>query len=498
MTQLPLEEKEKMVNETLACANKPAASAAIIAAAICVLFCPAEAGEMKLPPVERTVLENGMTVLVMEDGRLPLVNMRLGIWGGSASDPAGAGGLCSITASLIRKGAGVRSAVEVAELVEFMGGELDSYAERDYAIIEAEFLAGDFEDGLSLLGDIVLRPAFAPEEFQREKARTLGRLEQVPDDPYDLADREFNAFLLGDHPYAHPTDGTLSSVRSIGLEHVRDYHDRFYRPQMAVLVIVGDVKQKEALTSVREVFGEWERAGEDRVAVPAPPTGGGGKILLIDKPDATQTQIRMGRLAVSRGHEDFVPFYVANVLFGGGFTSRLIDEIRVNRGLSYSPHSRFYSMSSGGIFVIKEYTRNEQAMETIEVTLDLVKGLRENPIPAEELAKTKSYVNGLFPLRLERPESLARELLEIEFYRLGGDYIEKFPEAVSGIDAGRLSEVARKYVAYDDLTFTVIGVASELREPLSKYGEVEVRGLRRGEDGLPGHAEDPQGEGPTD
>lgn len=498
MTQLPLEEDEKMVKEIRVCARKPTASAALVAAAMCVLFCPVAAGEVELPPVERAVLENGMTVLVMEDARLPLVNMRLGIWGGSASDPAGAGGLCSLTADLIRKGAGVRSAVEVAELVEFMGGELDSYAEHDYSVIEAEFLAGDFEDGLGLLGDIVLRPAFAPEEFQREKAKTLGRLEQVPDDPYDLADREFNTFLLGDHPYAHPTDGTLSSVRTIGLEHVRDYHDRFYRPQMTVLVIVGDVKQEEALTSVREVFGEWERRGEDRVAVPTPSPGEGGKILLIDKPDATQTQIRIGNLAVSRGHEDFLPFYVANVLFGGGFTSRLIEEIRVNRGLSYSPRSRFYSMSSGGIFVIKEYTRNEQAMETIEVTLDLVKGLRENPIPPEELAKTKSYVNGLFPLRLERPESLARELLEIEFYGLGDDYIEGFPEAVGGIGAGKLSEVARKYVAYDDLTFTIIGVASELQEPLSKYGEVEVRRIRRGGEGPQGHAEDPQRQSPTD
>ncbi len=437
--------------------------------------CLAARANIQLPPVERTELENGMVVLVLNDERLPLVNMKLAVWGGSASDPEGRDGVCSLTATLVRKGAGLRTAGQIAEMVEFMGGELDSYARKDMTIVEAEFLAKDFESGISLLGDVAMRPSFAPEEFQREKARTLGVLEQIPDDPYELADREFDMFLMGGHPYAHPTNGTMRTVENLSLEDVRGYHDLYYRPQRAVLAVVGDVKADAVMKAAREVFGEWERNGEERSYPPRLPRGDERRILLVDKPDATQTQIRIGNVAVSRADSDYVPLYVANVLFGGGFTSRLIDEIRVNRGLSYSPHSRLYAFASGGEFVIKEYTRNEQAMETVEVTMDLIRGLRDETVPAEELAKTKNYINGLFPLRLERPESLAESLLEVELYGLGEDYLEKFPEAVDAVTAETLLEVVRKYVRYDRSTFALVGVAEELREPLSKYGEVEVK-----------------------
>ncbi len=457
-------------------ARRAAVTGALVAAvAAAATLGSAAASEIKLPPVERKVLENGMMLIVMEDHRLPLVNMKLGIWGGSASDPVGLEGVCDLTAKLVRKGAGVRSASEIAELVEFMGGTLDSHAEKDYSLVEAEFLSKDFVEGLGLLGDVVLKPAFAPEEFQREKRRTLGTLERVPEDPYELADREFGMFLLGDHPYAHPADGTLSSVESIDLKHLRDYHDRFYRPQMAVLVVVGDVSGEEVIAAAVDVFGAWEGNGEQRTLPPDPWAPGGPRILLIDKPDATQTQIRIGNRAVSVTHQDYIPLYVTNVLFGGGFTSRLIDEIRVNRGLSYSPRSRYYGMASGGVFVIKEYTRNEQAMEAIAVTLDLVRGLREEPIPVEEVEKTKNYVNGLFPLRLERPESVAMRLLEMELYGLGDDYIERFPDEVAALGAGALQDAARDHIAYEDFVFTVVGVAEELQGPLSEYGEVKVK-----------------------
>lgn len=437
--------------------------------------CGAIVAEVKLPPVERTEFDNGMVLLVMKDSRLPLVNMQLAIWGGSASDPKGLEGVCDLTATLVRKGAGRLSAVEMAEKVEFMGGTLSSSAGKDYSLVAAEFLAKDFEEALNLVGDVVLRPSFESEEFQREKAKTLGRIEQVADDPFELADREFGMFLLAEHPYGHPTNGTLASVRDLEIEDVRDYHDRFYRPQRTVLAVVGDVDTDTVLEAVQGTFSDWQRRGEEMANPPAPPSRKGRRILLIDKPDATQTQIRIGNLAVSRTDASYVPLYVANVLFGGGFTSRLIDEIRVNRGLSYSPHSRFYSMASGGMFIIKEYTRNELAMETIEVTLDLVRGLREEQIPEDELTKTKNYVNGLFPLRLERPESLAARLLEIELYDLGEDYLSRFPTMVEGVTGGTLSETAGKYVAFDDFTFTIVGVAELLQEPLSKYGEVEVR-----------------------
>lgn len=449
---------------------------AVLGAVIPVLGpCEAHGSELKLPPVERTVLDNGMVLLAIQDTRLPLVNMRLAAWGGSASDPKGKEGLSALTATLIRKGAGRLSAGEIAETIEFMGGSLDSYAQRDYSLVAAEFLSKDFEAGLGLMADVVLRPAFEPDEFNREKAKTLGRLEQIVDEPYELADREFDMFLFGDHPYAHPTDGLYSSVSDILLEDVREYHSRTYRPQLTVLAIVGDVEPERVVSTVTELFGAWAGNGREKSIPPAPEPRKGRRILLIDKPDATQTQIRIGNLGISRADESYVPLYVTNVLFGGGFTSRLMDEIRVNRGLSYSPRSRLYCNASGGTFVIKEYTRNELAMETIRVTLDLLRDLREAPIPEDELTKTKNYVNGLFPLRIERPESLAGRLLEMELFGLGDDYLARFPGQVDDLTSEGLSRAANEYVAFDDFTFTVVGVASELEGPLSEYGELEIK-----------------------
>jgi len=433
------------------------------------------AREMKLPPVSRTELDNGLVLLSVRDERLPLVNIRLGIWGGSASDPEGLEGLCDLTATLVRKGAGPLSTAEFAEKVESMGGRIESWASKDYTVVSAEFLAKDFEEALELVGDVVMRPGFDPDEFSREKTKVLGRLAQVPDDPFDLADREFSAFLLGDHPYGHPTDGTIPSVGRIGLDDVRSYHESFYRPQRSVLAVIGDVDPEDAKEAVERIFSGWERGGEEVSSPPPEAAPGGRRILLVDKPDATQTQIRIGNPALSKSDEDYAALYAANVLFGGGFTSRLVDEIRVNRGLSYSPHSRLYTYASGGVFVIKEYTRNELAMETIEITLGLVRDLREKGVSEDELAKTKSYIRGLFPLRLETPESLAENLVEMELYGLGEDYLTVLPKRVEELTVEDVERVARKYMAFDDFTFTVVGVADSLRGPLAAYGPVEVK-----------------------
>ena len=454
--------------------RRMAARAAAAVAVVVLAALPARS-EMRLPPIERTSLSNGMVLIVMEDARLPLVNFRMAIRGGSASDPEGLGGLADLTATLIRKGAGEHTAIELAETVEYMGGELDSYAEKDFALVAAEFRAEDAETGLNILGDVVLRPRFDRGEFEREKSKAQGILERLPDDPYALADREFEMFLLGEHPYAHPTNGTRAGVRRVKWEDVIAFHNRCYRPQGAVLAVVGDVDPAEVLSAVREIFGGWVPSEENPRAIEAPAVPTGRRVLLIDKPDATQTQIRIGNMVPPRGHSDYLPLTVANVLFGGGFTSRLIDEIRVNRGLSYSPHSSLYGMAEAGVFVVREYTRNEQAMETIEVTLDLIEELRNEPISQEEIEKTKNYVTGLFPLRLERPESMASRLLEVELYGLGEDYLGTYAEKVRRVTAADLSRVIEENIRFGDLTFVIVGAADHLEEPLSRLGEVEVR-----------------------
>jgi len=438
----------------------------------------ADAGSMKLPPVTRIELENGLRVLVMKDDRIPLVNLRLGMWGGSASDPPGLEGLSYLTASVVRKGAGPYSAEEFAERVEYLGGRLETGVTRDCTEVWAEFMSKDFEEALRLTGYVVMKPELAPEEFKREKDKLLGRLARVPEEPFDLADREFWALLFGGHPYAHPVDGLRASVGRIKLDDVRRYRKEHYVPDHAVLAIVGDVESQEAIEQAGRVFGSWKRAGAGKEPSPELPPPNESRVLLVDKPDATQTQIRIGSVAVSRADEDYAAAYVANVLFGGGFTSRLVDEIRVNRGLSYSPHSRLYAYADAGVFVIKEYTRNELAGETLTVTLDLLRQVRDEPVGEEELRKTKNYIEGLYPLRLETQDALAKALMESEIYGLGPDYVSAFPEMVDSVTVRDVAWVAEKYLAPDALTITLVGPADSLRSAVSGLGKLMVREAR--------------------
>ncbi|MBI5837695.1 MAG: insulinase family protein [Candidatus Eisenbacteria bacterium] len=435
----------------------------------------APAGPLKLPAYERRVLPNGLVLLVMPDHRLPLVQLHLVVKSGSTADPSGKEGLADLTATLLKRGTATRTAAQVAGDVDFLGARLETGADRDQSTVDMEVLKRNLDQGLALFGEVVTRPAFAPPEFDRARSEVVGRLAQLKDQPGEMADRLFFAELFGSHPYAHPLEGTEASVKGLTADDVRLFHRRHYLPNNAILAVVGDIEAAQAEQLVTRALAGWER-GEAAapVAGAVPPARQGLRIVLVDKPDAVQSEIRIGCLGAPRRSPDYYPVQVADAILGGGFTSRLVTEIRVRRGLSYSPHSREAWYKDAGAAYVSVNTKNKSTLETLNIIFGILKDMREVPLGTEELGRGRNYTNGLFPLRIEAPERLAGVIGGIEFYGLDPKWVDGFQERVGSTSSADVLRVMKTYFC-DSPLLVVVGKRAEIEKDLLTLGKVEFK-----------------------
>jgi len=437
----------------------------------------ATAGEFRLPAVTRVTLDNGLRVVVAEQREVPLVEMQLLVGAGSAQDPKGDEGVAALTARALTRGAGDRSAVELAREIESLGGELSAGAGTDATIIGAEFLAEDFARGLGLVRDVVLAPRFERDEVRRARDEQVATILATLEQPSAVADKCYAAFLYGAHPYGRPTDGTIATVKELGRGDVRDYYERWYHPNNSILVLVGAVSADEAVAAIRQALGGWpSRPDAVPVRAEAPAAITGRKVLLVDKADATQTQIRFGNISIKRSNPDYLVASVGNTILGGGFTSRLIEELRVKRSLTYSAWSMFSARLLGGDFRVGTFTKSPTTLETLQLALSVEDEFRKTPPDAKMLQKAKEYLSGQFPLRLESPEALAAKLAELEFHGLPQDELTTYQSrvrAVTGADVAAVAE--RDMPAADRVAIVVVGKASEVKAPLEQaFGTVQT------------------------
>jgi len=437
----------------------------------------ATAGEFRLPAVTRVTLDNGLRVVVAEQREVPLVEMQLLVGAGSAQDPKGDEGVAALTARALTRGAGDRSAVELAREIESLGGELSAGAGTDATIVGAEFLAEDFARGLGLVRDVVLAPRFERDEVRRARDEQVATILATLEQPSAVADKCYAAFLYGAHPYGRPTDGTIATVKELGRGDVRDYYERWYHPNNSILVLVGAVSADEAVAAIRQALGGWpSRPDAVPVRAEAPAAITGRKVLLVDKADATQTQIRFGNISIKRSNPDYLVASVGNTILGGGFTSRLIEELRVKRSLTYSAWSMFSARLLGGDFRVGTFTKSPTTLETLQLALSVEDEFRKTPPDAKMLQKAKEYLSGQFPLRLESPEALAAKLAELEFHGLPQDELTTYQSrvrAVTGADVAAVAE--RDMPAADRVAIVVVGKASEVKAPLEQaFGTVQT------------------------
>jgi len=288
----------------------------------------------------------------------------------------------------------------------------------------------------------------------------------------------FASWLYGGHPYGRPADGTERSVQSISRDDVAAFYEARYAPNNAVLAIVGDIDAAQAAQRAERYFSSWKRRTVPEMKLGEAQAVRGRKVLLVDKPDATQSQIRFGNVGIRRADPDYFPTLVGNTVLGGGFTSWLNNEVRAKRGLTYSIGSRVEALKSTGSLYISTFSKNESVLETIKVSLDQVRRLRAGDIPEEDLEKARSYLAGNYPLRIESPESLATEILNVDLYGLDPDFINQYQKRVRAVTADAVKRVAARRIPLDDLAIVVVGPAQTLKKDLETLGPVVVRPLQ--------------------
>jgi zinc protease len=447
------------------------AAAALLALA---LARTAAAAPVQLPPYTRTHLKNGLTVYVMPSHRLPLVELRLMARTGAVDDPAGKEGLASLMADLLTQGAGRRDARAIAGDIAFVGGSLEAAAGDEETSVACEVLTKDLATGLELFHDVIVLPAFPAEEFARKQEEALGGIAAERDDPAAIADDAIRAFTLGGHPLAHPVIGREASVESLTRDDVAAFHRAHVTPDNAALAVVGDVDAPAVLAQLERVFADWKPAGGPHPASYGPIAPRKRAVRIVDKHGVTQTQIRLLGLGVPRDHPDYFPIAVANTILGGGFTSRLVDHIRVDLGLTYGISSRFAMYRQAGTFGIRTFTKNESVRRAIDETLKVVDSLVTNGPGEEELAKAKRYLTGQFPLGLQAPDDLAEQLLDIDFFGLDPHFVETFSERVDGVTMADCRRALKSYFGTSDLRIVVVSDPGVMRPALEGLGPIDV------------------------
>jgi zinc protease len=438
-------------------------------------FRNAFAQEIKLPEIKKEILDNGLKVIVIEHHELPVVAFRLVLKSGSAYDPAGKAGLADLTAGLLRKGTKTKDATQISEAIDFVGGSLDAGADWDATFATCRVLNKYFDTGLDLLTDIILNPTFKEDEIERLRRQTLAGIMQQKDDPESVAEEKFREFVFGEHPYGQPREGTEESVSGITRDDIVNFHETYYVPNNAILAVVGDVKTADVLKKVKSKFGSWEKREFATPNFVQPPQIKGHHILLVDKPDLTQSYIKIGHFGIDRKNPDYFPVRVMNyILGGGGFASRLMEEVRAKRGLTYDIGCNFDSYKLKGAFEVSTYTRVDSTLGAIQATLDQIKKIRTEKVSSKELSETQSFYDGYFPLQFETPEQIATMILIVEIYDLGEDYIKNFRKNISAVTADDVLRVAQKYLDPDNIKLVVVSKADQVKTGLESLGEVEV------------------------
>jgi predicted Zn-dependent peptidase len=414
---------------------------------------------LKLPPFQKHKLSNGLAVWIVEQHEVPLAQLNLIVRAGSAADPPGKFGVASMTAAMLDEGAGTRSALDLADAIEFLGAELSTTSSFDYSAVRMSVPAARLGDALSLMADVVIRPSFPAGELERLRKERLTALLQARDDPAAIIQLAFPRLVFGtSHRYGTSTGGTEAELKTLTLEDLRAFHRTYYRPEGAILVAAGDVTASSLLPQLEKVFSGWrgEGAATAIAALPDAKQLSKRQIYLIDKPGAAQSQIRIGWVGVPRSTPDYPTIEVLNTILGGSFTSRLNQNLREKNGYSYGARSVFDTRLTGGLFYATAGVQTDKTSEALREFFNELTGILK-PIPAEELEKAKNYVAYGFPAEFETSRDLAMKVEEQIVYGLPDEYFPSYVRAVRQVAGGDVQKATTQYIQPDKFAVVVVG-----------------------------------------
>jgi zinc protease len=430
------------------------------------------AAAVQVPPHERLVLANGVTLLIVPSRDVPLISFQAVLRGGPLGDTKP--GVASLVAGLLEKGAGERDAFAFADAVEGVGGSFTVTTGMEALCITGQFLARDQELMLSLLAEALLRPRFDAEEFEKLRARRVELIKATKDsDPSELIGTYGRALLFGNHPYARPATGSEATLASITHQDVLAYHRSHLGADRLILVFAGDVAVAPLKRAVTAAFGGWPRAAISPATVTEPARRRGRRTLLVDSPESSQTYFWISNVGVNKRYTEHAALDLVSTLYGGRFTSILNTELRIKSGLSYSARAGFTRSAAAGEFAIRSFTDSENTAKALELTLETLTRLRRDGVTQEMLDSARNYVLGQFPLNFETAGDWAAALAELEFYGLGAGYIDDYATALREVTlpaARAVIELA--FPSPDDVSIVLIGDAARIRDAARRFGTV--------------------------
>lgn len=424
--------------------------------------------DYRFPYFERATLANGLGVIVAPVHKLPIVSIALVVDAGAAADPVDAYGAAQLTAGLLLEGTRRRNGDAVSEQFERWGAAVGASADWDAAVLSMTVLAPHLDDAMALFAEVLLEPAFPERELSRLKSERLADLLQLRTEPRGLADEMFTRFVYDPSSrYAHPESGDVASVKALDRATVERFYQARYRPNGSTLVIAGDISVADGVTLAQRLFGEWTGGAAPATAVSDTPARTTRAVHIVRKEDAPQSEIRVGHVGLPRSHPDYFPALIVNALLGGLFSSRINLNLREVHAYTYGAHSSFAWRKAAGPFVVSTAVKSDVTADAAKEILLEISRIRADAVSEDELTLATSYLDGVFPIRYETTDSIARALAALTIYGLPNDYFDSYRANIRRVSAMDVLHAADKYLHPDQLQLVVVGDSSVIAAPLA-------------------------------
>lgn len=426
------------------------------------------APSLRMPAIQKQKLSNGLAVWIVEHHEVPLAQVNLIVRSGSAADTIGKYGVGSLTAAMLDEGAGGKSSLEIADALEFLGANLATTSSFDASAIRLSVPVSKLPDALPLMADVAVRPTFPPSELDRLRKERLTGLLQARDNPAALIGLAFPRIVFGPtHRYGTSANGLPPAIEAFTVTDLQAFYRAHYRPDNAALVVVGDVTAASIMPLLEKALGSWKAEGMAPLVaeVPVAPQLKSRQVYIIDKPDAPQSQVRIGWVGVPRSTADFAALEVLNTILGGSFTSRLNQNLREEHGYSYGASSAFDMRLSAGPFLAAAGVQSDKTGPAVQEFVNELNNIVK-PVPDDELKKAKNYVALGFPGEFETTGDLARKIEDLVVYSLPEDTYAKFVGAVTSVTAADLQRLAARYIQPDKMAVVVVGDRKTIEGPI--------------------------------
>ncbi|HSQ22795.1 MAG TPA: pitrilysin family protein [Pyrinomonadaceae bacterium] len=425
---------------------------------------------LNLPESVETTLANGLTLALIEDKRLPLINFRLAFRSGDANDPAELPGLSDMMSHLLTEGTTTRTSRQIAEEIERLGATLSVGSSSDFTTIAASGLSVYANEILELVADVTLHATFPQNEVDLARENTQQMLIQQRAQPTFLASERMAQVMFGAHPYSRisPTSEMLDALTR---DHLLSFRDAAFLPNNAVMIAVGDFENNSIVAGIEQLFSEWKPADVSTPAFASPPDRNSRVAYVIDRPGSAQSNIVIANHGITRTNPDYFPLLLMHTILGANASSRLFMNLREEKGYTYGAYSNLDARRLAGTFRATAEVRTAVTGASLREFFYELNRIRDEAVSNQEIANAKSYLTGVFPIRIETQDGLIDQLVSIKMFDLPDDFLKTYRDQVNAVTTEDIQRVAQTYVQPDRATLVVVGDAAEITEQIKPYSE---------------------------